>query len=202
MNYLGGLCGGEVKPLHWQQGRVYDFFDAKGFLVGLLDMLRIRNYQFVSCNYPFFKEGYSTQVAIDNKVIGCLGLLNTHSIERDYFYFEVNLDEAIRLVPQTIFMPLPRYPVASRDLSFLVENRVSSSVLYNLVKKAAGPLVESLEVFDYFVGGNLPAGKKNLGFRLVFRSEERTLKDEEVDRIISHIEKVVLEKLGATLRKA
>ncbi len=200
--YLGCLCGGEDMPLFWRKNRVLDFFDAKGFLTGMFDMLRIEHYRLKPEGYNFFKAGFAAQISIDNRVLGCIGLLDLPSVDGDYYYFDVNLDELIRFLPQTIFMPLPRYPIVTRDLSFLSDVAVDAATIYNLIKKVGGPLLKDLKVFDYFAGRNLPEGKKNLGFRLIFRSEERTLKDEEVDLIIDHIEKVVTEKTGASLRKA
>ncbi len=200
--YLGAACGGSDRPLFWERGRDYDFYDAKGFVSGLFDMLGIGNVAYVPGSFKYFRDGSSATIVIDNKTVGSIGLLDLPSASRSYYYFDVNLDEVLARIIGAIFMPLPKYPVVTRDLSFLVDAGMPAANLLVVVKKAAGPLLRDLQMFDFFSGGNLPQGKKNLGFRLVFRSEERTLRDEDVDRIVRHIEQTALEKTGATLRKA
>ena len=200
--YLGAVCGGSDSPLFWEEGRDYDFYDAKGFVSGLFEMLGMGNVAYHPTSFKYFKDGRSARIVIDNKIIGCIGLLDLPSAARSYYYFDVNLDEVLARIQGAIFMPLPKYPVVTRDLSFLVDAGMPAANLLAVVKKAAGPLLKDLQMFDCFSGGNLPQGKKNLGFRLVFRSEERTLKDEDVDRIIHHIEKTAFERTGAALRKA
>ena len=68
------------------------------------------------------------------------------------------------------------------------------------LREAAGPLAEDVQLFDRFVGGQVPAGHASLAFHVVYRGAERTLTDAEVDA--AH-EKVVAEmsrKFGASLR--
>ncbi|MCK4409094.1 MAG: phenylalanine--tRNA ligase subunit beta, partial [Candidatus Eisenbacteria sp.] len=61
------------------------------------------------------------------------------------------------------------------------------------VKALDEPLLVDVQVFDIYVGKQLPPGKKSLGFGLTYMSRERTLTDEEVDeahsRIVSHLAK-------------
>ncbi len=200
-SFVGGICGGEYHPLHWTRSRAIDFFDVKGFVAGFFEYLKIDNINYQPAPFKFFTEDYSSLILIENRPIGCIGLLRLPFIDKNYYYFEVNLDEIVNRIPVSIYLPLPRYPVVTRDLSFLVSEEMNSVTVLKLIRKNAGPLLKDLQVFDYYEGGNLPQGKKNLGFRLVFRSEERTLKDEEVDRIISHIVQIVSENTGAVLRK-
>jgi phenylalanyl-tRNA synthetase beta chain len=54
-------------------------------------------------------------------------------------------------------------------------------------------------VFDVYEGKNLPEDSKSLGYRLVFRDDEKTLTLKDVDGMISGIVSA-LEKRGARLR--
>jgi phenylalanyl-tRNA synthetase beta chain len=62
-------------------------------------------------------------------------------------------------------------------------------------------LIEEIELFDLYSGKPIPAGKKNLGVRIHYRSPEKTLSDELVNAIHENLLKKVLEKFGATLRE-
>jgi phenylalanyl-tRNA synthetase beta chain len=87
-----------------------------------------------------------------------------------------------------------------RDLSFLVDEEIEPPILQNYITKIGGPILAKVNLFDYYKGDNLPAGKKNLGFRLTFRASDRTLTDKEVDAFIKKIMGEVMTKFNAKLR--
>ena len=60
------------------------------------------------------------------------------------------------------------------------------------IKKAAGSLLISSEVFDLYTGKGIPEGKKSLAYSLTFGSNDRTLTDEEINAILNKI----IEKLS------
>ncbi|MCX7767112.1 MAG: hypothetical protein N2246_10455, partial [Candidatus Sumerlaeia bacterium] len=61
-------------------------------------------------------------------------------------------------------------------------------------------LVEKIQVFDVYRGGQIPAGKKSLAYNIVFRAKDRTLSDEEVNQLQEQIVSEIKTQLGATLR--
>ncbi|MBP2680956.1 MAG: pheT, partial [Candidatus Krumholzibacteriota bacterium] len=66
--------------------------------------------------------------------------------------------------------------------------------------KSAGPLLESTMVFDVYRGDNVPKGHTAYGVRLSFRSPDRTLRDEDIDRVIEKIVTTLKNELGVELR--
>ncbi|MBI3884696.1 MAG: phenylalanine--tRNA ligase subunit beta [Opitutae bacterium] len=93
------------------------------------------------------------------------------------------------------YQPFSLMPAALRDLALVVEAaRHAGEVRQQLLavaRTAAGTAfaVESVEVFDVYTGAGLPAGKKSLAFALSFRSQERTLTDDEVNTVFQRIQK-------------
>ena len=69
-----------------------------------------------------------------------------------------------------------------------------------VVRQAAGPLAEGVELFDRFVGGAIAQGSSSLAFHVVYRAGDRTLTDAEVDAAHANVVKEVGERFGATLR--
>ena len=67
------------------------------------------------------------------------------------------------------------------------------------MKKAAGPLLESIKLFDVYKGKQIEAGKKSVAFSLTLRSADNTLTDEQAVATINKVIKA-LETLGAVLR--
>ena len=85
-------------------------------------------------------------------------------------------------------------------MSLVVDSMVTAQEIMDIIKKNGTELLQHIEVFDVFRGGNLGTGKKSVSFRMRFLSDERTLSDKEVDKIfrtiINHSEK----NFSATLR--
>lgn len=91
-----------------------------------------------------------------------------------------------------------RYPSASVDLAFVTPRSVGSADLVDVLR-AASELVESIELFDVYVGATLPADTRSLAFRVTFSSSEATLTDAEIG---AHRERLITAAatLGVTLR--
>jgi len=69
-----------------------------------------------------------------------------------------------------------------------------------LVYKVGGKKLVSAELFDIYRGRQIPSGKKSVTFSLAFLSPIRTLKEEEVDPIVSAILKALEASFSASLR--
>lgn len=91
-----------------------------------------------------------------------------------------------------------RYPSASVDLAFVTPRSVGSADLVDALR-AASELVESIELFDVYVGATLPDDTRSLAFRVTFSSSEATLTDAEIG---AHRERLIIAAatLGVTLR--
>lgn len=114
---------------------------------------------------------------------------------------EINLQtllEAFR--PMGEMKPLPRFPAVQRDLALVMEEGVAVGPLMADMRRAAGKLLESMELFDVYRGAQVAAGNKSVAFSLTFRASDRTLTDEEVQAAMDKVTRVCAEKHGATVR--
>ena len=68
------------------------------------------------------------------------------------------------------------------------------------MRKAAGKLVENIEVFDIYRGPQLGDGKKSVSLRVTLRAADRTLTVEEADKVSAKIVKDLQFKMGIGLR--
>lgn len=98
-----------------------------------------------------------------------------------------------RPVERTKFEPFSLFPPAVRDLALLVDASVPAGRVQNDVESVAHECLteafhlESLKVFDVYLGKELPESKKSIALSLVFRSQERTLKDKEVNSVFDNM---------------
>jgi phenylalanyl-tRNA synthetase beta chain len=98
------------------------------------------------------------------------------------------------------FSPIPAMPAMEVDLALLVPDSVPAADVDAAIRRSAGELLESLELFDEFRGGAIPAGQRSLAWRLTFRHPERTLREREIQGRTAKILGTLEEALGIRQR--
>jgi phenylalanyl-tRNA synthetase beta chain len=105
------------------------------------------------------------------------------------------------------FREFSLFPAALRDLALVVDiGTPAGTVRADLARIAAAKLgggfaLESIDIFDLYEGEGLPPGKKSLAFSLVFRSDSRTLTDDEVNGVLAAIKAELEGTTAYQLRK-
>jgi len=116
------------------------------------------------------------------------------------FVFELDLGRLSAMAEPVKYRPIPRFPASSRDVSLLVAEDLPAGRILEEMAAASEPLLESAAVFDEYRGAGLPAGRRALAFRLIYRSEDRTLTEEEVSDAHRRILDRVVSALGVEPR--
>jgi len=93
------------------------------------------------------------------------------------------------------------HPSAIRDISGIVEEKVSLEKLKETIRQGGSGLIKDLEVFDVYQGPRIGKGKKSVSFHIIFQSEEKTLDSNEIDKIQKEIIKILSAQLGWEERK-
>ncbi len=201
------LCGAvcdEQEELFWgsKPDRV-DFFAAKGIVETILSGLGLQA-TFSAGSDAGFMPGNQAVFSINGTAAGIVGQLHpavagAFDCSGKIFMFEIELAKLLPAVnTKYIFKSMPKYPGVTRDVALIVDGAVSYQQILDAMK--GYKLVASVSLFDYYKGEQVPAGKKSMAFRLLFQSEERTLKDEEVGKILKSIVDKLSKELGATRR--
>lgn len=204
---LVGLLTGRREPKGWSQNPAQvDFYDAKGIVEELLDGLSINNY-FVEAGEHYalhpgktaaFKKGRDVLVTVGEvhpAVAEALG------IRKKIYVFEADVDTLQKFAAKKFTLePLPKYPSIGRDLAILVDLDTAAGDVEKIIAKHGGNFLKRVTLFDVYTGERIPADKKSLAFALDFRSNERTLTDDEADTAFKDILAAVEKDFGATLR--
>ena len=100
------------------------------------------------------------------------------------------------------FKVISKYPSIERDLALVTDENIEAKKILAAIRKAADTeLLTDVQIFDVFQGANLKQeGKKSVAVRLTFRSNERTLVDDEVVKLIDNILVKLQTSLGIKLR--
>ena len=183
-----------------------DFFFCKGIVENLLDRLGVRNVLYKPAELSQFHPTRAAIIEASGARIGIIGEINSdlarqYDIPERTYAFELDFNQLVDQSSSAVtYKPLSRYPAVTRDLAVVVSTDVPYQRIEELLSKAAGELLESITLFDLYTGAPLQPGQKSLAFSVVFRSAERTLRDEEIDERLSEMRRLLTVELGASFR--
>ncbi len=87
-----------------------------------------------------------------------------------------------------------------KDVSFVVKKNISNKEIMDVIKKAGGRLLNSIEVFDVYEGDKIGSDEKSIAYNLKFEDASKTLTEEEVMTVFNKIITDVENKLNAKVR--
>jgi len=207
---ISGLLSGKRSDLSWySKEEDCDFFDLKGIVEAFLNKLKISNIIFskpINYNdYQYLTPGYIAEIKIDNEIIGVSGqihseVIKNYDIKQDAYIFEINFEKLLKFIPSNInYIKLPKYPSTYRDLTMIIDKNIEVNEIFESIKKNEQQLVESILLFDVYEGKPVPAGKKSVSLRLIYRSQNETLKDEIINQLHSDLCSFAIKKFNADL---
>ncbi len=191
---LAGVLTGSRTPAHWTSdggASDYDLWDLKHVFTQLVDMCGTAGTIIQA------EDGLVLQTVYE-EVVGRAGSLD---VERPAWagpLLGFELDMAVSDEAAAKYQPLPTTPPVERDLALVLPPGVTAGQVEEVIMGAAGPLLESADIFDEYLSENI-AGR-SVAWRLVLRSRERTLKDREADKTVKKILKYLKDKLGVERR--
>lgn len=203
LRVAGALAGKE--PRHWQMPAAnYDFFAVKGVVQQLLADLGIEA-EIRREPHRKLHPGRCAAVYAGETCLGHLGQVHpgitaNWKLDVEVLAFDLDFLALAQNSPQgSSFAPPSRYPSVRRDLAVETNAETGAGALMAIIREAGGELLEELECFDVYTGGNLEPQGKSLAFSLTFRHPQRTLKEKEVQKLVEAIIRR-LEEAGARLR--
>ena len=199
--------GGAVEANKAQADRELDFFDVKGALETAVDWMGLNPLIFTQAAEAHLRNGQSARIKLNEGTeIGTIGRLaesvaTTYKFRYPVYVMELDL-EALLDGPARIvqYASLPRYPSVVRDISLLLNRSVALDDLLNAVKEKHVDDFSGVRLVGTFEGGSIPSSKRSVTLRLEYRSDERTLRDEEVEERHAQLTSSLLETFAAQQR--
>jgi phenylalanyl-tRNA synthetase beta chain len=210
---LALVLGGRRKTSHWQgssEPGTYDFFDLKGLVETLCDLLHIQELSCKAERHPTFRPGRTARLMLDGDHLGWLGEIHPLVIEAldlrleaPLLAAELDMDLLISRSPDGITVsPLPVFPAVLEDIALIIDETVPAAEVTGLIRQTGGALLSEVELFDVYQGPSIPSGKKSLAFHLTFQASDRTLTDNDVRKQRERIVRRLEQGLNARLRDA
>ncbi len=190
------------------------FFTMKGILetyfdaIGISPRVTFKAIDGADNETPFLHPGRSAIVSLDDAPIGLIGELHPAEAMRldlnePCAIYELDLSRLIAygFSPRKTFEPPPKFPAIRRDLALVMDRNFPADMVLKTIRECGASLLESVEVFDVYEGTAVAAGKKSVALACRYRAKDRTLTDEEVNRIHAVLVEQARLRLGAELRQ-
>jgi len=200
---VGGLISGIEGKGNWSGlNKTMDFFDLKGNLETVLPELS--KFTFKSGQVSYLHPGKTALLYKGKTLVGCLGtvnpkLLDKFDIDSEVNFFEFSVNE-VSDKKSLKFKKFSRFPLAQRDLSFVVDEGMTSSSIIDAIISKAGNDLKEINLFDVYEGKGISKGQKSLTYSLKWQAKNKTLTDDEIDKIIGRIVSFLSKKFNAKLR--
>ena len=214
--YATGIRTGTAKldgsGRHWSgKAEPVGVFDAKADLAAVLDSLGydIDKVQIFAEPAPWSHPGRGGRVAQGPKTLAWFGELHPAwaaelDIDGPVAAFELDLDalpeprkKATRTKPAldlSALMPL------SRDFAFVVDKSITAGAILKAARGADKALIKDVTVFDVFEGTHVGEGKKSVAIEVTIQPTDKTLTDEDIEKVSAAVVAAVTKTSGGVLR--
>lgn len=186
-----------------------DFYDVKGVFDQLFKNLNLYNeieYN-QSNNISFMHPGRTAEINLFNNNIGFIGELHPQVLEN----YEINTKAYIGVLNlknifentsfEKKYKPLNKFPAIQRDISIVVKDSILAKNIEKIIRENGGKFLQNINLFDVYKGSQIDEGFKSISYNILFRSNEKTLTDEEINPLMNKILKSLEENLNAQIRK-
>lgn len=186
-----------------------EFYQLKGSLDQLFEDLGISDYWYDDVieaggrkqELSIFHPYRNAEIKVENEKIGNMGeihpvILENIKAKARIVAAEIDFEKLWRLArSEQEFLPIGKYPAIVRDIAVIVPANTKADEVQEIIENIGGKLLTDSDLFDYFQDDKMrESEEKSLAFHLIFQASDRTLTDEEIDRITASIISVLEEK--------
>jgi len=213
---LSALRSGKISRLSWlEKERLVDVFDAKRDVCqSLLEAGFSLNKLYIDNKTPsYYHPGKSGRVFLNNdkkKVVAFFGEIHPNILKKidikteSLVGFEIFLDNIKQtkksLNDQKTQYQYSDFQKSERDFAFVIDKNFQAQELIAVISNIDQKLIKSVKIFDVYQGENIPEGKKSIALNVIIQSSEKTLNDDDLDRITQLIISTVESKTDAKIR--
>lgn len=189
-------------------GKDEDFFTMKSRLEGVLDYIGIENRDYVPCSdNDLYHPMRCAKIMSQDNCIGYIGevhplIADKFDIKKRIYLFTMDFEMVSNIRTKLkLFKPVPKFPSIKRDIALVVSENLFVGQIEKIIKDEGKVLIENVELFDIYKGNQIPEKMKSVAYGITYRAVDKTLTDEEINKLQSKILDALKLKLGAYLRE-
>ncbi|MFH1799939.1 MAG: phenylalanine--tRNA ligase subunit beta [Candidatus Omnitrophota bacterium] len=200
------LYGKKAAQTWLDTARTVTFYDLKGYVEAVLKNAGCGDLCIAKVHKSYFAERTGEEIRTWQTPLAFLGqvsveLLKIWDLKEPVYYAEISLEKLLtQSQKMRVFKEWPKYPAIERDLSLVVKESVRGGDLISEIRGMGQGLIREVELFDLFRGKRVPEGCKNLAFRMIYQSAERTLVSDEVQKLHDSIAQTLVQKYQASFQ--
>ena len=211
-----GLSAGKKSRLSWiEKERNIDVFDVKRDVVQTLVEAGYNSDKFfIDSKTPnYYHPGKSGRLFLSkekDQIAAYFGEIHPNIIKKidiktdSLIGFEIFLDN-LKLTEKTLNNKKEKFYVSDyqkseRDFAFIVNKNVNAQDIINAISSVDQSLVRNVKVFDVYEGDNIPDNHKSIAINVTIQSLEKTLNENDLEKINKSIIDAVENKTGAKIR--
>ena len=206
---LAIFVSGKKQSESWQEKQTdVDFYFLKNKVENALKRIHLSVHDF-SLNMQTTTATMNNVLEYFHKDIPCITigevnskLLKHFDIKQAVYYAELDCEMLVKLTrgKKVVFEDLNKFPEVNRDLALLIDKQITYKEIEDLAFKTERNYLKSVNLFDVYEGKNLEAGKKSYAVRFILSNKEKTLTNDEINRIMDKLIAAYEKTLGAKLR--
>ena len=180
---------------HWRNDYESNIYFAKGEILSILKNLKIKNIHFKIKDSNF--SNVNIEIYSDKTCIGYTRQLDEklskkYDIKDLVIFSEISIDKILKnRIKEFRFKNISPYPSVKRDISILIKKEISYNDIIECIYKVSDNLLIDTNIFDVYSGKELENNSKSLAISLIFRSDKKTLIDQDVDgRVLNILDKL------------
>jgi len=216
LNVIGAVKSGKISRLNWnEKERLVDVFDAKKDAINtLIEAGYDKDDFFIRDKSPsYYHPGKSGSIYLDKDDIEPVAYfgeihpniikkidIKTESLVNFEIYLDHLKDNKLKLKDQKSNFEYSDYQKSERDFAFVVDKNIKVQDLIELITSIDKDLIKSVKVFDVYEGENIPSNKKSIALNVTIQSSEKTLNENDLEKINNLIISTVESKSGAKIR--
>jgi phenylalanyl-tRNA synthetase beta chain len=213
---VGGLKSGKINRKSWlNKERDVDVFDIKSDAIKTLVELGIEEKKlFVSDNTKHsYHPGRSGSITLKSEKgphLAYFGeihpaiIKNLDCKDKNIFGFEIflkNIPEPDKKLRQSRkSFQASDYQKSERDFAFVIDKIFKIGVLEKIIREVDEGIIQNVSTFDVYEGENIPKDKKSVAINVTLQAIDKTLTENDLDKISKRIIETVSKRTGATIR--
>lgn len=184
-----------------------DFFTMKGVVEEFLEKIGLKQQPVYDpkAGRNYLHPGRQANIYYGDTLIGYLGevhpqVLDNYDIGQRTYIAVIDMPNILdKATFDRKYEGIAKFPAVTRDISMVMKKDILAGDIEAIIRKKAGRLLESCQLFDVYEGAQIQEGYKSMAYSITFRAKDRTLEDKEVTEIMNKIWKA-LSDAGIELR--
>ena len=214
IEHVAGILGGTKEKLSWSEPKQrITWSEAKGKIEQLFKQLNIGVYwkiESLAFKNDIFHPYRTAEIYLLNgQNLGKFGQIhpayaNTNGLDSETYLFEFSLKDIQNQLQENklpVFQEYSSYPKVIKDLSFIIPKDRTFIELKNLISLNGTKFLSEINLLDEYRGSSIPEDCTSLCLQLIFQSNEKTLENKEIERIINNLQSVLTNQFNAIIRE-